>query len=118
MAALGRPVVGALLAGGAGTRLGGGKAIVELAGRPLAAHPLDALSAACERVVIVAKPSTALDGIEGVERWIEPERPQHPLVGIVHALERARAPVLVCAADMTFVTADACAALISAAAEP
>ena len=40
----------------------------------------------------------------GVERWDEPDEPRHPLTGIVHALERAGGPVLVCAADMPFVT--------------
>ena len=118
MPALQEPVTGALLAGGAGSRLGGGKPNVELAGRPLAAYPLSALKAACDRVVVVAKPATALDALQGVERWNEPELPRHPLTGIVHALERAAGPLLVCAADMPFVTADACAALIAAAAAP
>ena len=40
--------------------------------------------------------------------WVEPEEPRHPLTGIVHALGMAEArPVLVCAADMPFVTAAA-----------
>ncbi|HYP47322.1 MAG TPA: NTP transferase domain-containing protein, partial [Thermoleophilaceae bacterium] len=51
-----RRVIGAVLAGGAGTRLGrGSKAAVPLAGRPLASYPADALAAVCERVVIVCK---------------------------------------------------------------
>jgi len=41
--------------------------------------------------------------------------PRHPLTGIVHALEHAGGePVLVCAADMPFVTADACRTLVAA----
>ena len=37
--------------------------------------------------------------------WIEPAEPAHPLVGIVHALApRGGRPVLVCAADLPFVT--------------
>jgi molybdopterin-guanine dinucleotide biosynthesis protein A len=50
-----------------------------------------------------------------VERWDEPDEPRHPLTGVVHALETADAPVLVCAADMPFVTADACRTLLGAA---
>src|SRR5436853_4802295 len=51
--------------------------------------------------------------LPGVERWDdEPREPRHPLTGIVHALERAVGePVLLCAADMPFVTADALRAL-------
>jgi molybdopterin-guanine dinucleotide biosynthesis protein A len=42
----------------------------------------------------------------GLERWDEPDDPQHPIAGIQHALERAGAPILVCAADMPFVDPD------------
>jgi len=83
-----------------------------LAGRPLIAYPLDALGAVCPRVVVVAKRDTELPG--GVERWDEPLAPRHPLTGIVHALECAGGAVLVCAADMPFVTPAACRALIDA----
>jgi molybdopterin-guanine dinucleotide biosynthesis protein A len=108
-------VVGAVLAGGSGSRLGGSKPSVELAGRPLVSYPMAALSGASERVVVVCKPDTELPDLPGLERWNEPEEPRHPLTGIVHALERAAAPVLVCAADMPFVTPDACLTLLQAA---
>jgi molybdopterin-guanine dinucleotide biosynthesis protein A len=107
-------VIGAVLAGGDGSRLGmGSKAGVLLAGRPLAAYPVAALSIVCERVAVVCKPDTVLPELEA-ERWDEPAEPRHPLTGIVHALETAAAPVLVCAADMPFVTADACRTLLEA----
>ena len=100
-------MIGALLAGGAGRRLtrgGRGKAAVELAGRPLAAYPLDALVAVCERVAVVCKPATVLPSLgSGVERWDEPAEPLHPVTGLAFALERAAGEVLVCAADMPFV---------------
>jgi molybdopterin-guanine dinucleotide biosynthesis protein A len=49
--------------------------------------------------------------------WQEPAEPRHPLVGIVHALACADGrPVLVCAADMPFVSCEVLAAL--AAADP
>jgi molybdenum cofactor guanylyltransferase len=109
-------VIGAVLAGGRGTRLGrGSKAAALLAGRPLVSYPVAALSDACERIAIVCKRATSLPELEGVERWEEPDEPRHPLTGIVHALETADAPVLVCAADMPFVTGDACRTLLGAA---
>ena len=107
---------GAILAGGAGTRLGGvSKATVELDGLPLAVRVGQVLAEVCEPVAIVCKPDTELREIEGVERWDEPVEPRHPLTGIVHALERAGGPVLVCAVDMPWVTADACRSLLDAA---
>lgn len=108
-------VIGAVLAGGRGTRLGGSKPSASLAGRPLASYPAAALAGVCERVAIVAKPGEHLPELPGVERWDEPERPRHPLTGIVHAVERAGGPVLVCAADMPFVTADALRTLMQGA---
>jgi molybdenum cofactor guanylyltransferase len=109
-------VIGVVLAGGAGRRLRvPSKAAVELAGRPLVAYPLAALASVCERVAVVCKPATELPSLDGVERWDEPELPRHPLVGISHALEQADEPVLVCAADMPFVTADACRTILAAA---
>jgi molybdenum cofactor guanylyltransferase len=108
-------MIGAVLAGGRGRRLGGAKPAVELAGRPLASYAAAALAGVCERVALVSKPHSELPDLPGVERWDEPERPQHPLTGIVHALERAEGPVLVCAADMPFVTSDALRTLLQGA---
>ncbi|HEX2231957.1 MAG TPA: NTP transferase domain-containing protein [Thermoleophilaceae bacterium] len=105
-----------MLAGGEGSRLGGGsKPAAALAGRPLVSYPVAALAAVCDRVALVCKPDTELPELDGVERWDEPATPRHPLTGIVHALERAGGPVLVCAADMPFVTPDACRTLLQAA---
>ena len=64
---------------------------------------------------MVCKRGTELPELDGAERWDEPDEPRHPLTGIVHALERADGPVLVCAADMPFVTADACRTLLEGA---
>jgi molybdenum cofactor guanylyltransferase len=109
-------VVGVVLAGGAGRRIGGGKAGRLLAGRPLAAYPAAALAQVCGRVAIVTKRDTELPDLPGVERWDdEPAEPRHPLTGIAHALERAGGEaVLVCAADMPFVTPEALRALADA----
>lgn len=109
-------MIGVILAGGAGTRLGGvSKACVELDGRPLAAHVAEILGSACDRVAIACKPDTDLPELVGIERWDEPEEPQHPLTGIIHALEKADGPVLVCAVDMPWITEDACRSLFEAA---
>lgn len=109
-------MIGVLLAGGLGRRLGGrSKAAVEVAGRPLAAYPAAALAAVCDRVALVAKPGSDLPVLPGVERWDEPAEPHHPLVGIVHALERADGPVLVVAADMPYVTPDALTSVMTGA---
>lgn len=94
---------GAVLAGGAGRRIGGQKAIVELHGRPLLSYPVAALLTALDEVAVVAKPGTELPELPGVPVWIEPPRPRHPLAGVVHALERARGrPVIVVAGDLPF----------------
>lgn len=98
-----RPPIGAVLAGGSGRRIGGSKAIVGLRGRPLITYPLAALRSVLEDVVIVAKADTELPSLPGTTVWIEPSAPQHPIVGITHALALAgRRWVLVAAADMPF----------------
>jgi molybdenum cofactor guanylyltransferase len=99
-----RPI-GAILAGGAGRRIGGSKATVKLRGRPLIEYPLASVQAALGEAVVIAKADTELPNLPGVTIWIEPLLPQHPLVGILHALALAGGRhVLVCAADMPFVT--------------
>jgi molybdopterin-guanine dinucleotide biosynthesis protein A len=104
-------VVGVVLAGGAGRRMGGEKAARTLRGRPMAAYVADSLAAVCPRVVLVGQGPR----LEGVELWDdEPAEPRHPLTGIVYALEKAGDAVLVCAADMPFVTAATLRALAAA----
>jgi molybdopterin-guanine dinucleotide biosynthesis protein A len=106
-----RDPIGVVLAGGAGRRIGGAKAIVELRGVPLVRYPLRALQAVLAEVVVVAKAGTALPPLPGVPIWIEPAEPRHPLAGIVHALEGAGAAIgidgaareiLVSAGDLPF----------------
>ena len=75
-----------------------------LAGRPLIAWPLDALRAALDDVVVVAKTSSPLPALD-VETWYEPDEPAHPRAGLVHALERADGrAILACAADLPLVS--------------
>jgi molybdopterin-guanine dinucleotide biosynthesis protein A len=93
----------------------GAKALVELAGQPLILRPLAAMRAALGDVVVVAKCDTVLPFMPTVAIWLEPPQPSHPLVGIVHALRCAGSrAVLVCPADLPFVTPAALLALARA----
>lgn len=94
------PCAGAILAGGEGRRLGGDKAAVLVAGRPLLDRALTTVGRVARPVAVVARERTRLPGSPPLV-WIEPDGPQHPLAGVVHALERAEErAVLVCAVDM------------------
>jgi molybdopterin-guanine dinucleotide biosynthesis protein A len=100
---------GVVLAGGEGRRLGGGgKASVELLGRPLLLRALDVLAeAGLRHLAVVAKASTELPDLpDGVTTLIEPEEPRHPLAGLRHALRAAHGrPVVVLACDLPLVPA-------------
>jgi molybdopterin-guanine dinucleotide biosynthesis protein A len=106
----GSRAIAAVLAGGAGSRLGGAKAKTQLAGRPLLSYPVQAGLEAGLETLVVAKPSTELPELP-VPVVEEPEHPRHPLCGVVAALRfaarRDPAPdVLVLACDMPFLTAE------------
>ena len=97
--------VGVVLAGGRGRRLGGGKAVAQLCGRPMLSYPLAALEAVLPEVVVVAKAETELPSLPSHTRiWTESESLQHPLIGLRTALELAAGrTVLVCAVDLPLV---------------
>ncbi len=119
-------MLGAVLAGGRGSRLGGAKPTAVLAGRPLISYPLAALAAAGIDAFVVAKPETELRGrplarlpglkttaagapgqrttalAVGVEVITEPATPTHPLAGIVAALRHAGRPLVVLGCDFPF----------------
>lgn len=108
--------LGAVLAGGRGRRLGGDKAAAELGGRPLLAYPLAALVAAGLETVVCAKPGQELPLEAPV--IAEPERPRHPLCGIVAALRAGEGrPVVAIACDLPFV-APPLVAMLAVAPEP
>jgi molybdenum cofactor guanylyltransferase len=110
-----RDPIGVILAGGAGTRIGGSKAVVNLNGRPLISYPLEAMWRALGQVAIVAKIDTELPSVAGVTVWIEPDEPRHPLLGLVHALGLADGrPVLVCPVDLPFLSAGLVRRLVDA----
>lgn len=92
----------AVLAGGAGRRLGGSKACALLAGRPLIAYPLAAAAAAGLEAAVIAKRDSTLPPLEcAIVR--EPPEPRHPLSGITAALRHgAGRAVVAIACDMPF----------------
>jgi molybdopterin-guanine dinucleotide biosynthesis protein A len=96
-----------VLAGGAAARLGGAKAALEIAGRPLIEHPLAAARAAGLESIVVAKRTTALPPVSAPVVH-EPDEPRHPLRGILTGLDEAAAggwPAIVAVGcDMPFVT--------------
>ena len=122
--------LGAVLAGGRGSRLGGGKAAVELGGRPLISYPLAATAAAGLEAVVVTKPGEGLPSprassrpdsaheqpSDSVRVLEEPEAPRHPLTGIVAALREGR-PTVAVACDLPFV-APGLIELLAGAREP
>ncbi len=120
------PALGAVLAGGAGSRLGGAKPTAELAGRPLVSYPLAALAAAGIEPLVLAKRETELPDLAGAvgegaaapRLIVEPDEPRHPLTGIVAALRAAgERPLVVLACDMPL-AAPALLAALAAAPEP
>lgn len=97
-----------MLAGGRAQRLGGDKALAVLGGEPLIERPLAAAREAALEAIVIAKRGTRLPSLS--ERVLhEPERPRHPLCGVIVALElaAARSPapaVITLACDMPFLT--------------
>jgi molybdenum cofactor guanylyltransferase len=111
-----RPPAGAVLAGGLGRRIGGDKATVELAGRPLIDYSIDVLHEVCDEVAVVAKRDTILPPLRGrADLWIEPDEPRHPLAGVAHALERAGGrDIVTLPVDLPLVPPDVLRALAAA----
>jgi molybdopterin-guanine dinucleotide biosynthesis protein A len=103
----------AVLAGGAGRRMGAPKPLAPLGGRPLIAWPLAAAAAAGLDAVVVAKADTPLPALDA-EVWLEPAAPRHPLLGIVTALERAGGPVIAAGCDQPWLPPALLAALAAA----
>jgi molybdopterin-guanine dinucleotide biosynthesis protein A len=100
----GPAATGAVLAGGAGRRMGGPKPSVELAGRPLIGWALEALAGAGLDPVVVAKRDSPLPKLD-CPVVVEPDDPVHPLAGVIAALEAVASPTVIIAADMPFVPA-------------
>ena len=94
----------AILAGGASRRMGAPKAGLEIAGRPMISYAIEAAKAAGLEPFVVAKRGAPLPPLT-CRLLEEPEDPQHPLVGVIAALEDRAAPVVVLACDVPLVPA-------------
>jgi molybdopterin-guanine dinucleotide biosynthesis protein A len=93
-------VLGAVLAGGAGTRVGGGKPSLPLCGRPLIAYPIAAMREAGLEPVVVAKDDTQLPPLD-VPVVHDDSAILHPLAGVLAALDHAAGhDVIVVGTDM------------------
>lgn len=104
---------GVILAGGASTRMPGGKAHARIGGRTLLQRAVDTVHAAGLEAVVSSRAQTALALPPGVERWDEPETGQtpHPLRGVASALDQSSGPVVVLPVDLPFLPAEALSAL-------
>jgi molybdenum cofactor guanylyltransferase len=81
-------IVGAILAGGEGQRIGGAKALIDLAGEPLIAHVARALRGGVTALAVVGDAFSAeLLGAEGLSDPVGVA--QGPLAGVLAALEWA-----------------------------
>ena len=112
-------VIGAVLAGGSGSRIGGAKATAQLDGQALITYPLTAALGALGSVAVVAKDDVELPQLDQrVELWIEPDEPRHPVVGVIEALRRARGSAgLAIACDLPLLTSEVLALIAGADAE-
>jgi molybdopterin-guanine dinucleotide biosynthesis protein A len=98
-------ILGAVLAGGLSRRMGEPKALVELAGRPLAARVAATVGSAGLEPVVVAKPDSPLPALD-CRVLTEPSEPRHPLTGLLAALgASAGRGIVAIACDMPLVPA-------------
>jgi molybdopterin-guanine dinucleotide biosynthesis protein A len=115
-----RGPIGVLLAGGDARHLGGDAGTISLGGRSLAHHPLQALIAELDDVVVACRLDTVLPPLPGVaEAWVEPDGPRGPVGAIVSALREARGrSVIALAMTLPLVDARIIATLRDAPAGP
>ncbi len=83
--------------------MGRPKTLVELGGRALIEYPLAAAAEAGLETAVVAKASTPLPSVDAAV-IVEPDEPQHPLNGLIAALNASEGrPVIALGCDMPFV---------------
>lgn len=113
-----KPVFGAILGGGAGVRIGGRKAMAQLAGRPMAGHVADVLRLNVSMLAVIGDRESA--GALGVAHVADvPGLPKGPLAGVCSAMEWAEAQgggwLLVATCDAPLLPANLVARLLAGA---
>ena len=110
-----RDVIGAVLAGGRGRRIGGDKAALELEGKPLASYPVAALEAAGLDVVLSLRGGQdAPGGLGHLEAIHDHVEDSGPLAGLHSLLDWMPAEwLLVLSCDQPFVRVDLLQQLMS-----
>ncbi len=107
-------VLGAILAGGAGRRMGADKALVEVDGEPMIRRVARVVAPIAGEVVVAGRAGT-LEGLRGVPD--PPSAGGGPLAGLVAALgEAAGRFVLLVAVDQPFLRRETCRQLLARAA--
>lgn len=91
-------MLGVVLAGGAGRRMGSDKALVEVGGRPMISWVIDALGSVADQVVVAGRPG----GWDGHPGLADPDGIAGPLAGLAAGLELGQ-PVLLVAVDQPWV---------------
>ena len=110
-----RPFTGAVLAGGASSRMGTDKALLDVGGRPLVAAAAAALAGAGASDVLVIGGDQSAVGALGLDARPDDHPGEGPLGGILTALRLARgATVMVLACDMPAIDAASVAAIVAA----
>ncbi len=115
-----RAATGIVLAGGRSSRFGSDKLAVELDGRPLLHHAIEAVASVCREVLVIVAPGETLNQprTAGVEVRVvhDPEPFGGPLVGLGAGLAAASHPIaLVVGGDMPRLSAAVLELLLDAA---
>jgi molybdopterin-guanine dinucleotide biosynthesis protein A len=117
------PTVGAataiVLAGGRSSRFGSDKLVATVDGAPLIHHPIRAVAAVVERIVVVAAPGAALplpaELVDRIEVVHDAEPFGGPLLGLGAALATVETPIaIVVAGDMPSLAPPVLARLLAA----
>lgn len=110
------PVAGAVLAGGAGRRMGGPKAMLPVGGVPMVERVARALrDAGCEPVIVVGDDGSGL-GATGLAVIADTWPGEGPLGGVITAMRSVRCDVVVAACDLAFLDPATVSAVITAGA--
>lgn len=111
-----RPFTGVILTGGASTRMGRDKALIEIGGTALAQRVAAALArAGAVEVLAIGGDRDALCALADVDRWVADTNPgEGPLHGVIGALHAATTDeVVILACDTPMIDASVPASLLA-----